>query len=66
MAVPCAVGLSRLYRGMHHPSDVVAGVVLGTLCILLAHRVVLAEPAGRRTLRAAPGRPSGVGVGGDG
>lgn len=45
LAMPCAVGLSRLYRGMHHPSDVVAGMVLGTLCVLLAKRVVLAEPA---------------------
>jgi membrane-associated phospholipid phosphatase len=42
VAVPCAVGCSRLYRGMHHPSDVIAGMVLGTLCVLLAHRVVLA------------------------
>ena len=47
-AVPGAVGFSRLYRGMHHPSDVVAGVVLGALCVLLAHRVVLATGAGRR------------------
>jgi membrane-associated phospholipid phosphatase len=53
LAVPCAVGASRLYRGMHHPSDVIAGMVLGTLCLLLAKRVVLAEaaPAIRR-----PGR----------
>ena len=44
LAVPCAVGFSRLYRGMHHPSDVVAGAVLGALCVLLAHRVVLRSP----------------------
>jgi len=52
LGVPAAVGLSRLYRGMHHPSDVVAGMVLGALCVLLAHRVVLADPA---RLRAGPG-----------
>lgn len=58
-AMPCAVGLSRLYRGMHHPSDVVAGVVLGLLCVLLADRVVLAPPPGtgpRRRL-SYRGRP---------
>ena len=48
MAVPCAVALSRLYRGMHHPSDVVAGAMLGTLCVLLASRVVLGAESGRR------------------
>ena len=42
VAVPCAVGCSRMYRGMHHPSDVLAGALLGGLCVLLAHRVVLA------------------------
>ncbi len=41
-AVPCAVGCSRLYRGMHHPSDVLAGALLGVLCVVLANRVVLA------------------------
>jgi undecaprenyl-diphosphatase len=41
LAVPCAVAFSRLYRGMHHPSDVTAGAVLGLLCVLLANWVVL-------------------------
>ena len=39
LAVPVAVGLSRLYRGMHHPTDVIAGVVLGVLCLAVAGRV---------------------------
>ena len=43
VAVPCAVGVSRMYRGMHHPSDVLAGMVLGVLCVVLANRVVLAR-----------------------
>ncbi len=29
LLVPAAVGLARLYRGMHHPSDVLFGLVLG-------------------------------------
>jgi undecaprenyl-diphosphatase len=33
--VPVAVGISRLYRGMHFPSDVVAGAVGGGLWLLV-------------------------------
>ncbi|MBE2317628.1 phosphatase PAP2 family protein [Solirubrobacter sp. CPCC 204708] len=37
VAVPMLVALSRLYRGMHHPLDVVGGVVvgLGTLTVVV-------------------------------
>ncbi len=30
IAVPIAVALSRMYRGMHYPTDVLAGALLGT------------------------------------
>ena len=30
IAVPTAVALSRMYRGMHYPTDVLAGALLGT------------------------------------
>ena len=40
LLMPLAVGLARLYRGMHHPSDVVAGLVLGALSILIANYTV--------------------------
>lgn len=56
MAVPCAVGFSRLYRGMHHPSDVVAGAMLGALCVLLADRVVLGDGSARRAPISRRGR----------
>ncbi|WP_234983344.1 phosphatase PAP2 family protein [Demequina sp. NBRC 110053] len=36
VAVPVGVGVSRVYRGMHHPSDVIAGFVVGTTCALIA------------------------------
>ncbi|MFC9730677.1 diacylglycerol kinase family protein [Streptomyces roseolus] len=45
LLVPPAVGLSRMYRGMHHPSDVVAGLLNGTLTLLVIGSVFL---AGRR------------------
>ncbi|MBW8805859.1 MAG: phosphatase PAP2 family protein [Catenulisporales bacterium] len=61
LLIPCAVGFARLYRGMHHPSDVVAGAVLGALCLVLAHHFVLRKPetvpTGRR-LNPAPSRRS--------
>lgn len=41
VAMPVAVGWSRLYRGMHYPSDVAAGAILGLLWLLIAGLVVL-------------------------
>ena len=35
VAAPLAVGLSRAYRGMHYPIDVVAGIVLGLAAIVV-------------------------------
>ena len=35
-----SVGLSRIYRGMHHPTDVIAGVVLGAACVACAYLAV--------------------------
>jgi hypothetical protein len=39
--VPIAVATSRLYRGMHHPSDVTASFFNGTMCIWIMSRAVL-------------------------
>lgn len=61
LVIPCAVGFARLYRGMHHPSDVLAGAVLGALCLVLAYRFVLRQPgtaATPRRLNPAPSRRS--------
>lgn len=35
--LPVLVGLARLYRGAHHISDVVAGMLNGVVCALLAY-----------------------------
>lgn len=39
-AVPLAVGLSRLYRGMHHPTDVILGLLNGLACLTVAVNAV--------------------------
>ena len=37
LAMPLLVAFSRLYRGMHHVTDVGAGVLNGAICALLAY-----------------------------
>lgn len=45
--LPLLVGTSRLYRGMHFPTDVLAGLLLGTSWLTLTTRRFLhREPAG--------------------
>lgn len=36
--LPVVVGVSRMYRGMHYPSDVLGGVILGVAWLYLATR----------------------------
>ncbi len=51
IAIPLLVGLSRLYRGMHHPTDVAAGLLVGigtlVVAICAARAAKAAELAGR-------------------
>ncbi|MER5726930.1 diacylglycerol kinase family protein [Streptomyces sp. NPDC002138] len=62
LLVPLAVATSRLYRGMHHPTDVLGGlfngavtlVVIGT--VLLVGRRRVPEP-GEKPSEAAPAPP---------
>jgi undecaprenyl-diphosphatase len=44
LAIPPIVAVSRMYRGMHHPLDTLAGVLMGIAALTLA--VVLARATG--------------------
>ncbi len=44
LAIPPIVAVSRMYRGMHHPLDTIAGVLMGIAALTLA--VVLARATG--------------------
>jgi membrane-associated phospholipid phosphatase len=36
VAIPLLVALARMYRGMHHPTDVTAGLLVGAGCLIVA------------------------------
>lgn len=62
LLVPPAVGVSRMYRGMHYPSDVAGGLLNGTLTLLITGFALLygrrsaAQPdATERPDREVPG-----------
>jgi undecaprenyl-diphosphatase len=48
VVVATTVGFARVYRGLHHPTDVLAGALLGTGCLCVAVMAVRAT-AVRRT-----------------
>jgi len=56
--VPVCVGLSRLYRGMHFPSDVLAGALGGGLWLLVV--LVVLMPWHSRSRSGADPSPSAV------
>jgi undecaprenyl-diphosphatase len=56
VAIPLFVGISRLYRGMHHPTDVIASVVLGSGAVMVALFAVRVTWTARQTRHPLPER----------
>ncbi len=52
-----AVGYARVHTGMHYPSDVAAGALIGALCGWTVRRVAARVPAGSCPRRRAPAFP---------
>jgi membrane-associated phospholipid phosphatase len=57
IAIPIFVGFSRIYRGMHHPTDVMGSVVLGFGALLFA--LLASRTAGAVADRRAHDRTTG-------
>jgi membrane-associated phospholipid phosphatase len=53
IAVPAIVGWARLYRGMHHLTDVIAGVVLGVVSVVLCWLIIRHAVARTEMLEAS-------------
>lgn len=54
LLIPAAVGLSRLYRGMHYPSDVAGGLLNGAATLLITGYAMLAGRTSDPDTREAP------------
>ena len=54
LAVPVLVAVSRLYRGMHHPTDVLGSVLCAGLVLLVTHLVLSRRPLPEDAAGAGP------------
>ncbi|MER5950413.1 diacylglycerol kinase family protein [Streptomyces sp. NPDC001904] len=64
LLLPLLVAAARLYRGMHHPTDVMGGMLNGSLSLLIVGRAVLTrdtkdDAAGGVPAQAAAPAPDG-------
>ncbi|GGQ47696.1 phosphatase PAP2 family protein [Couchioplanes azureus] len=56
LIIPAGVALTRMYRGMHHPTDVVASFLNGGVCVWVMARAFLPEGSYRVRQAAIPRR----------
>lgn len=61
IAAPLLVSYARLYRGMHHLTDILVGIANGLLCALLAWGYLRRNPEGRSDDTTAPAAHQGAG-----
>ena len=64
--IPIAVGLARMYRGMHFLSDVTAGALLGGACVIVTVWIMQRSPEAsvvKSGQEVEDGRVDGLGVG---
>ncbi|WP_406004809.1 diacylglycerol kinase family protein [Streptomyces sp. NBC_00637] len=54
LLVPVMVAVARLYRGMHHPTDVIGGLVNGGLSLLIVGRALFTDGAVTAPVGANP------------
>ena len=47
VVLPPAVGFARMYRGFHHLTDILAGLLLGGIWLLVTTRLLLAGERAR-------------------
>ncbi|MGW4698839.1 diacylglycerol kinase family protein [Streptomyces sp. NPDC004285] len=57
LVIPLLVAASRVYRGMHHPSDVAGGLLNGACTLALAKAALLSHPR-NESAKPAPAPPS--------
>ncbi|MGW2615094.1 diacylglycerol kinase family protein [Streptomyces sp. NPDC001500] len=62
LLVPVVVAVARLYRGMHHPTDVMGGLANGSLSLLIVGRALFTDGTVTAPVEASPA-PSAVSAG---
>lgn len=54
IAIPLIVGMARMYRGVHHLTDVITGIALGVACAVIVELII------RRSFERGTGSPTAL------